>query len=927
MKKIYLLFLAVFSVSAVFAQPANDDACSPTMLTIGDDCSGTLPYTNVGATAQLGEKNGECYGDGSAEQTVWFAFVAPASGAVSVDTDFPNSFGEIADNSEDNQLAVFELQGGDCTVLANFIEIACNEDKLPVPENTFMGGIPPFPVTAGTTYYIQVDGFANADEVASQGAFCIVVTEENPPTNDDCANADVYGGFGPMCTKIWGDTEDENASTVDATAGNGIDVFSCDGGPFNASVYYSFIAGVAEVEFNLLSGENINVSLLTESETCDAGGSNGSIEVSGNCFTGINTSAMPDPMDPDVLFTNLTPMTSYLMAIWTDEGEETEFSFCLTRAPAYECGDGVCYALAESYTDCAQDCPCESSIDFFNYATGEDSDAPYAVCPEIVNGTTDEANPGLYLPFSITTLDGDLTGSLVSTTAGTLFTSTTPPSPLPDNEATNFLKYLFLTEAEIAAGGSITISFTSDENACSAELTFSMADLVANSPAAGDCGGCDLIVTADYSNLMCDGNGNIPTPVSVQNGVGPNIWFGLDGNTTFDPDDDNFPLSLTEPTSIPFGDSDGTFTIYDSGKPNWATRVTFYTGDYNCTPSAECAVEGGISTNCRLDSEVSVSSASITCNEDGTLNIPIDIGRSTGTVTFSPDVATGSGSDEDPFTVTVDPNNCETLNFSVSDESDCGITPIVTINSPASLAGGVDVGTNGADWGLQIATELGICGTDTSVVGTLAVLNDGNTAGGQLTDFCEPDPTNPMDPPPSADVCAPIVGKIAMIDRGQCNFTSKIENAQACGAIGVIICNCQVGPSWCAATADELMTMGAAPDYMGELTIPAVFMLYSKCEEIKAVMDDGIDVQACIGAPETIVGCERDLTLDVCADYSTQACDDGDACTENDVATVDASGAEICACAGTAIVCADGETLNPDSCMCESDCVMPNRNI
>ena len=109
---------------------------------------------------------------------------------------------------------------------------------------------------------------------------------------------------------------------------------------------------------------------------------------------------------------------------------------------------------------------CTSNIDFFSYITGEITATPEAVCPEIAGGLTDPANPGLYIPFTITTQDVDLGGSTVNSDVGSLFTSTNPPTPLPNNEATNFLIYVFLTESELQAGGAVTITFSSDGGAC-----------------------------------------------------------------------------------------------------------------------------------------------------------------------------------------------------------------------------------------------------------------------------------------------------------------------------------------------------------------------------------------------------------------------------------------------------------------------------
>ncbi|NJC27393.1 M36 family metallopeptidase [Neolewinella antarctica] len=70
-------------------------------------------------------------------------------------------------------------------------------------------------------------------------------------------------------------------------------------------------------------------------------------------------------------------------------------------------------------------------------------------------------------------------------------------------------------------------------------------------------------------------------------------------------------------------------------------------------------------------------------------------------------------------------------------------------------------------------------------------------------------------------------GKIALVTRGTCLFTTKVENAQAAGAIAVIVCN----------NANRIQTLGGTSDV--EITIPAVSMQQSDCELIIAALDDG----------------------------------------------------------------------------------------
>ena len=70
---------------------------------------------------------------------------------------------------------------------------------------------------------------------------------------------------------------------------------------------------------------------------------------------------------------------------------------------------------------------------------------------------------------------------------------------------------------------------------------------------------------------------------------------------------------------------------------------------------------------------------------------------------------------------------------------------------------------------------------------------------------------------------AAIAGNVALIDRGSCNFTEKVENAEASGAISVVICNNIAGsPS----------TMGGTP--ANPITIPAFMISQASCNTIKA---------------------------------------------------------------------------------------------
>jgi len=153
-------------------------------------------------------------------------------------------------------------------------------------------------------------------------------------SNDECSNAEPYGGFGPNCTIIF------EGTTFGATFNDSTDLFSCDSSSLKSSVFYTFLlpaAANSEAVFHLVRGVNINLTVWEEKQSCNTENLELSAE---NCFVGLNASACQGNIEDaeKVLIKNLTPGKTYTMAIWTDEDKQSDFSFCLTRVLEYECG-------------------------------------------------------------------------------------------------------------------------------------------------------------------------------------------------------------------------------------------------------------------------------------------------------------------------------------------------------------------------------------------------------------------------------------------------------------------------------------------------------------------------------------------------------------------------------------------------------------
>jgi len=102
-----------------------------------------------------------------------------------------------------------------------------------------------------------------------------------------------------------------------------------------------------------------------------------------------------------------------------------------------------------------------------------------------------------------------------------------------------------------------------------------------------------------------------------------------------------------------------------------------------------------------------------------------------------------------------------------------------------------------------------------------------------------------------ADGCTAIsttlTSRIAVIDRGTCDFVTKVKNAQLKGAIGVIVANHAAG-------GNSLMTMGGTD---GTITIPSVFVGQSDGATIKASAGSNTTIRLTNPAP-----LQRDGDLD-----------------------------------------------------------------
>ncbi len=136
---------------------SNDSICDAILLQEG--LNG--PYTNFCATPEENEpvpppgstglfgcesQDGWCDGEDRIDNSLWFKFMAPSNGLVSIETD-----------GFDSQIAVYDAASCDALLLSNYVLLAANDD-FPGKEDYSaviqeISGLVP-----GKTYWLQVDG-------------------------------------------------------------------------------------------------------------------------------------------------------------------------------------------------------------------------------------------------------------------------------------------------------------------------------------------------------------------------------------------------------------------------------------------------------------------------------------------------------------------------------------------------------------------------------------------------------------------------------------------------------------------------------------------------------------------------------------------------------------------------------------------------
>jgi len=176
------LLKSSLSASALYAQPANNECTGATDISAlfdGNTNTSTL-FDNTGATNEASDpplSNGAaCFFEDAINNTIWFSFVGDGNSyrITTVECTATNYV-----TNGDTQMALYTGSCAGLTAVPN----GCNEDGPGAAPGNFFSEVT-LDTEAGTTYYVMVDGFADANGPAT-GEFCL---EVGPPTGPitDC---------------------------------------------------------------------------------------------------------------------------------------------------------------------------------------------------------------------------------------------------------------------------------------------------------------------------------------------------------------------------------------------------------------------------------------------------------------------------------------------------------------------------------------------------------------------------------------------------------------------------------------------------------------------------------------------------------------------------------------------------------------------
>lgn len=302
MKLLLQLVISLLPFSSCFAQPANDDPCSATPLTVGSACS-YVTYTNAAATASAGVPAPGCasYSGGD----VWFTALVNGSGILTVDM----GTGVITDSG----LAFYTGTCGSLTLLE------CDDDDSP---NGNMSMISRSGLTPGSTIFIRVWEFGGDNN----GTFQICASAPTPPlpmTNDEpCSAIPLTANASCSYTSV---------TNVGATATAGVPAPGCASYAGEDVWFTVVVPATGSIMVNTNTGTMTDSGMAFYTGTC------GSLTLL-EC----DDDDSPNGAMSMISRGGLTPGSTVYIRMWDFGGGSGTFSICaVAGAPTNSCGSAA----------------------------------------------------------------------------------------------------------------------------------------------------------------------------------------------------------------------------------------------------------------------------------------------------------------------------------------------------------------------------------------------------------------------------------------------------------------------------------------------------------------------------------------------------------------------------------------------------------
>lgn len=276
-----------FNICAYYSDEFDYNECAGAVTLTPSATCNPVAFSNANATGSLQIES--CSPNGTADQDVWFKFVAQSTSAI------------IRVGSVNLSDPVIQYFSGSC---ANLVSRGCSDVFVEgVDENLTATGL-----TVGATYYVRVYDWRGA-AVGPQNFTICIINNPTVPSNDNCAGAIPLTVSNPSNAQFF-----NTALATQSAAG-------CAGNA-NDDVWFSFVAGTNPIGTQVEVIGDLDFSSVYQiySGTCAS--------LSSVQCVNADVATAQDPYDTEnQIFTTLTPGQQYFVRVYDFDATVTNSTF------------------------------------------------------------------------------------------------------------------------------------------------------------------------------------------------------------------------------------------------------------------------------------------------------------------------------------------------------------------------------------------------------------------------------------------------------------------------------------------------------------------------------------------------------------------------------------------------------------------------